>query len=90
MARVPVILDLVRKRTGCYHVVVYDEKHRLQNCLCKLVQVSRFKTLNADCLEIIHSVAFSQFFCSQDPDYRKMAVVEAHSRQTSVALTPKL
>ena len=34
------------------------------------------------------SVAFSQFFCSQDPDYRKMAVVNAHARQTSVALTP--
>ena len=36
------------------------------------------------------SVAFSQFFCSRVPDYRKMAVVEAHAWQTSVTLTPKL
>ncbi len=33
------------------------------------------------------SVAFSQFFCSQDPDYRMVAVVEAHTWQTSVELT---
>ncbi len=26
-----------------------------------------------------YSVAFSQFFCSQDPDYRKMAVVDIHA-----------
>ncbi len=42
-----------------------------------------------DCLELIEkdlgvSVAFSQLFCSQDPDYRKMAVVKANAWQTSV------